>query len=498
MKKRVTVVVILCGVLFRFFHLGSHSFWCDEFLAISLARLKLSEMLAFIIRTDAHPPLFYTIVHFVFNFTQSEFGLRFLPALFGAGAIFVFCLLLKQWRDKDYLFPLALFAFSPAAILWSQMVKSYSMLTFFTLLSAYAFFRYAGSRRLVHAVLWVISALATLYLHNFGVIVLFAQVFTALLYRKEWKLRVFVLPFLIISLAYLPYLAGPVFSQVAFVQSVSRTSTNIFLRFANIFFCFVFGETLSPLNLKLVIPGGLVFLYLFVGGFFRPQNMLKVFSFCLLFSASVLTLFIPITIPQNLIHLQPFFFVLVAYGTDKIINKRKRIILSTMAVLFFIPSLYYYYRGESLQYHDASKLIPYRQVSRLIQDEGKPGEAIIFTEVRSRSFAGLIEPENPWDWYYKGNLPLIEINPINVKEPYKELEEIYEQYDGVWLLLNYGLTDRSWNDGIKDFFLDGKSVKIKELRLVKNYSFLDYLKGKGKKEYYFLEVYHLRKVQHDE
>jgi len=498
MKRRIPFIIILLGSALRFFHLGNRSFWCDEFLAISLARLKLSEMLGFIIGTDAHPPLFYTIVHFVFNFTQSEFGLRFLPALFGAGAIFVFYLLLKQRRDGDYLFPLALFALSPAAILWSQMVKSYSMLTFFTLLSVYAFFSYAKSRRRGHAALWALSALAALYLHNYGVIVLAAQVCTVFIYRKELRPKLFLTPLLVILLGYLPYLAGPVFSQVSFVKGATHTVTNPFLRTAYVFYYNIFGETLSPINLKFVLPGVFLFFALFLRGLFSRRDLMHDFALVVFMLALIFIVLIKATIPQNLMHLQPFFFIIVASGLQRVSSKRWKSVFSVIAVLFFIPSLYYYYRGESLQYHDASKLIPYRQVSRLIQDEGKPGEAIIFTEVRSRSFAGLIEPENPWDWYYKGNLPLIEINPINVKEPYKELEEIYEQYDGVWLLLNYGLTDRSWNDGIKDFFLDGKSVKIKELRLVKNYSFLDYLKGKGKKEYYFLEVYHLRKVQHDE
>lgn len=497
MKKQILFIVIFSGVFLRFFRLGSHSFWCDEFLAISLARINLSEMLGFIIKTDAHPPLFYTLIHYIYSFTQSEFGLRFVPALFGAGTIVVFFLMLKQMHPENYFLPLFLFVFSPAAILWSQMVKSYSMLTFFSLLSVLMFFNFGRSRKFVYAMGWVLSGLISLYLHNYGVIVLFAQVVTIFLRRKELHPKIFLLPLLVILLAYLPYLAGPVFSQVSFVQNVSRTAENVFLRFTNIFFYFVFGETLSPLNLKFVVPGVLFFLYFFTAGFFSHGDILKTFSVVLFCMASALTLLISITIPQNLIHLQPFFFILVASGIDNITRKRKRIIVSILPVLFLIPPVYYYYSGNSLQYHDASKLIPYRQVSELIRKEGKKGEVVVFTEARGGSFVEFFEPFSPWDWYYKGNLPLIEVNPASVQNLHRELEKIYEEHNGFWMLLNYGFVEHSWNDRVKDFFLDGKSVKIKEMKLVKNYSFLDFLKGKGKQEYYFLEVYHLIKAENE-
>jgi hypothetical protein len=492
-NKTLFIIIVVTGVFLRFFHISARSFWCDEFLAISLARLNLSEMLGFITKSDAHPPLFYTIVHYIYSFTQSEVGLRFIPALFGAGAIVIFYLLLRHMRQGNYLLPLLLFVFSPAAILWSQMVKSYSMLTFFSLLSILLFFNYGRTRKPIYALGWVLSILTTLYLHNYGVIILFAQVFILFLRRREFPLKIFLLPLLVIILAYLPHLSGTVFSQILFVKRAVHTVTNPLLRTAYTFYYFIFGETLSPLHLTFVLPGILLYLTFFISGLFAKRDTLHLFSLIVLTTSVVMIFFVKATIPQNLIHLQPFFFVLVASGVDVILKGKKRNIASGLLILLLIPSIYYYYRGNSLQYHDASKLVPYRQISELIEKDGKDGEVVIFTEPWERRFSEFFESFSPWDWYYKGNLPLFEVNPASVKNLHIKLNDIYERYDGYWLLLNYGFVEDVWNEEIKNFFLGGKSVKIKELKLIKNYSFLDFLKGK-EKNYYFLEVYYIKKA----
>ncbi|MBN1445633.1 MAG: glycosyltransferase family 39 protein [Candidatus Omnitrophica bacterium] len=490
--------VILAGAVLRFFRIASKSFWCDEFLAISLSRLRFSDMLGWVIRNDAHPPLFYSIVSFLFRFTQSEAGLRILPAVFGAGAILLFYLLLRQMRPKDYFLPLCLFALSPAAVLWSQTVKSYSMLTFFSLLSLLMFFSFGKTRKIVYAAGWILSALIAVYLHNYGAVILFAQAVTVFLRRKEFPLKFFLFPFLVIALGYLPYLAGPVFSQLAFVKGATHTVTNPFLRTAYAFYYFIFGETLSPLNFPLVLPGIVFFAGFLLKGLFSKRDSLQVFSTVVFITAVAMIFSVKATIPQNLIHLQPFFFAIVAAGIAGISKKWKKVASSILAVLFLIPPLYFYHAGKTYEYHDAGRLIPHRQVTRLIQAEEREGEVVIITEQKDKRFSEFFEPYSPWDWYYKGGLPVVEVSAATVTAPVEGLKHLLGEYDGFWLILNYGLAPHHWNDEVKNFFLEGKSVKMEELKLIKNYSFLDVLRGKGRAEHYLIEVYHIRKLENGE
>ena len=495
--KILLTLIIFIGIFLRVFQIASKSFWCDEFLAISLSKLNIHEMLGWIIRNDAHPPLFYLIMHFLFNFTQSEVGLRILPAIFGSGAIILFYLMLKQMRSGNYLLSLSLFVLSPAAVLWSQTVKSYSMLTFFSLLSVLMFFNFGRTRRSVYAFGWIISSLIAVYLHNYGVMILLTQAVMVCIRKKDFPPKVFLLPLLIILLGYLPYLCGPLMSQIAFVKGATHTVTNPFLRLVHTFYYFVFGETLSPLNARFVLPGAVLFLLFFGAGLFGERNFLWFFSSLVLVAAVVVTFVIRATIPQNLIHLQPFFFIVVSSGLEKIFKGRKRVIFACLLALSIVPPLHYYYRGDSSQYHDAGRLVPYRQIMQMIEGEGRMGEAIIVTEQRERRFSRFFEPYSPWDWYYKGSLPVIEVTPATVPNLERELADIREKYDGFWLILSYGFVEHQWNDRAKNFFSGGKSVKMKEIKLVKNYSFLDILRGKGKHEYYFVEVYHFIKADHD-
>jgi len=493
--KIITWVVLALGVFLRFYRLSGKSFWCDEFLAISLGRMGLREMAGWVLVNDAHPPVFYSIFHFILRFTSSEAGLRFLPAVFGAGAMLMFWLLLKRFapRKNAFLLPLALFALSPAAILWSRIVKPYSFITFFSLLSVYSFLSLGETRRLRHGLCWLLSTVILVYLHNYGAIIFAAQAITLLLRRKSMPVKSFVLPACGILLAYLPYLAGPIFSQLAFAKGAVHTVTNPFLRIAYAFYYFVFGETLSPLNLMIVIPGGAAFFFFFVMGLFRrEENLLKTFSLAAFIIAAALFFGVASTIPQNLVHLQPFFYVTVVSGIYSARQARVRFMSGALLLFFLLPSVYFYYRGESLQYHDVSKLIPYREISRMIEARGKEGEAVIFTEPRERRFSSFFEPYSPWDWYYKGSLPVFEVSP-STRDSGSEMADIAGKHDGFWLLLNYGFVEPSWNRVVLDFFSKGKSVKIKEMKFVPNVSFLDVLKGKSRGRYYFLEVYHISK-----
>ncbi len=260
------------------------------------------------------------------------------------------------------------------------------------------------------------------------------------------------------------------------------------------FYYLVFGETLSPMNLKIVIPGGLLFLYFFLRGIVDwRKNLLKNFSTIVLVLSSFMFFLIPSTIPQNLVHIQPLFFIIVATGIDTIVHFNKKMIFSLLLVIAIIPSVYFYYRKECSQYHDISKLVPYRDISRIIEKEETAGEVVIFSEPRDIRFGEFFSPYSPWDWYYKGKLPLIEVSPGCVKNLETELVELDSRYAGFWLLLNYGFVAPEWNEKIKDFFLDGKSVTIKEQKLLKNYSFLQFLRERTTDEYFFLEFYHILK-----
>ncbi len=496
-NKVILPVIIFSGIFLRLWHLGLRSFWCDEFLAISLGRLNLMDMTRWVIGNDAHPPLFYGIVHFLMKIGQSELALRLVPAIAGIFSLLVFYLFLKRFWKGNILLPLALFALSPAAILWSQVLKSYSLLTLFSLLSVYFFFAFRETKKGSSGLIWFITTMIMLCLHNYGMLIFVGEVLTGpFFFKKGYPKSGWLLVAGIILLCYLPYLAGPLFSQIHFVHQATHSVTNPFLRLVYAFYYFVLGETVSPLNLKLVLPGLILFLFSFLVSFSRKGEPILTFSYIVSSLALLMVFLISATIPQNLVHLQPFFFLIIASGINNIAKGPYRISLSVLLPLVFLPSLYYYYRGDSLQYHDVSKLVPYRQISREIEKKGKTGEVIIFTgDSRDQRFAQFFLPYSAWDWYYRGKLPLKEMNPAGDNNLSEMLAEITDNYQGFHLLLWYG-ANREWNEDIKSFFFklekEGKIIRVTEKKMLRNDSFLARLRGKPEPQYYFLEVYHFR------
>ncbi len=80
-------------------------------------------------RWNAHPPLFFLILHFWLRLGRSEFILRLLPAIFGAG----FLWFAYRWAGRLFgraagILTLLLLAFSPALLPLSAEVRGYSLL----------------------------------------------------------------------------------------------------------------------------------------------------------------------------------------------------------------------------------------------------------------------------------------------------------------------------------------------------------------------------------
>ena len=90
------------GLLFRICALDTESIWVDEGFSIRMANLDLSVMLEHVSKHDAHPPLYYSILHYWVNlFGDSEFAVRFLSVTFGFLGIFMIYKTGRLLLDKN-------------------------------------------------------------------------------------------------------------------------------------------------------------------------------------------------------------------------------------------------------------------------------------------------------------------------------------------------------------------------------------------------------------
>ena len=163
---------MLLAVLLRFPTVDSQSYWADEFLTVTLLKLRLAEMLGAIQTNEGMPPLYYVLAWlWTKPFGTAEAGLRSLSALFGTATVPVAYMAARDLArsQRAGLVTAALVAVNPLLVWYSQEARSYALLVLLTALSFWFFVRALESARPAALAGWTFSsALALARQHGLG------------------------------------------------------------------------------------------------------------------------------------------------------------------------------------------------------------------------------------------------------------------------------------------------------------------------------------------
>jgi len=210
----VLVIVILAAYL-RIYRIDSKDVWLDEANTVLISSSALPEIVSRL-KLDSSPPFFYLLLHYWMKiFGQGEFAIRTLSAIFG---ILLVCVLFfvgrRLFTTKVGVYSALIAAISPIQVMYSQEVRMYSLLPLTSILSMYFFIRFIQEKKRMHIFWYVISTIACLYTHNYGIFLLPAQALILLFSRPKRKtLLTCLMGTGCVILAYLPWL--PIFfSQV--------------------------------------------------------------------------------------------------------------------------------------------------------------------------------------------------------------------------------------------------------------------------------------------
>jgi len=172
--------ITAAGAILRLFLLGDKSLWLDEAFSVVVSRRGLLELLRMVVRTDAHPPLYYLLLKLWMEFGNSESHLRLLSALFSIAAIPVmYGVALALYQDRRIgLLSAVILAISPFQIWYAQEARMYAMLTFLTLLSMYFYIHALREGHPRHWAGYCLTTALALYTDNgaiwyLGVVTLF-------------------------------------------------------------------------------------------------------------------------------------------------------------------------------------------------------------------------------------------------------------------------------------------------------------------------------------
>ncbi|HXX93941.1 MAG TPA: glycosyltransferase family 39 protein, partial [Planctomycetota bacterium] len=129
--------ILVLGAVLRLRGLGDESLWHDEAWTWYLVRDSFGDLFGRLIHQDAHPPLYFLLLHpWVKVAGDSEILLRLPSALLGVASL---PLLYRLGRflsgPREGLVAMALLAVAPFHVLYSQEARSYALLFYLCLLS---------------------------------------------------------------------------------------------------------------------------------------------------------------------------------------------------------------------------------------------------------------------------------------------------------------------------------------------------------------------------
>jgi len=194
-------LILLLGVVLRFYQIGKRDFWYDEAFTGIAVKERFGDMISMIIN-DVHPPLYYAFLKiFASFFDYSVIGIRLFSVIFGILGMWVVYVFTKElFNRKAALYASFITAVSPFAIQYSQEARMYTMFVFLAVLSAWFFIRGLKTNRLKYYLLWGVFLGLSSLTHYMGLI--FALIFYPVfliwkVYRggelhKEVKLGVFL------------------------------------------------------------------------------------------------------------------------------------------------------------------------------------------------------------------------------------------------------------------------------------------------------------------
>lgn len=141
MRVLLLAIVALGGFL-RGHQIGSKGLWLDEAFSVWLAWQPVGEMLAWLLRIDQHPPLYYALLHFWMALGDDAVTVRALSALLGTLTIPVMFLLGRRLADEKIgLLAALILAASPFHVRFAQETRMYTLLMLNATLSLYCLAR---------------------------------------------------------------------------------------------------------------------------------------------------------------------------------------------------------------------------------------------------------------------------------------------------------------------------------------------------------------------
>ena len=165
-QKTVWVATVTAASALRLWDLDLNGLWHDEAITAALIRLPFGEIVE-CLRRDGAPPLLYFLLKVMPGTANSESWLRLPGALASIATLpLVFRLGRELAGDRAGMWAMALTAVAPLQVHYAREARYYPLLSLATMCAVLTLLRYTKGGRRTDLVLYTLSAVVMVYLHN--------------------------------------------------------------------------------------------------------------------------------------------------------------------------------------------------------------------------------------------------------------------------------------------------------------------------------------------
>jgi mannosyltransferase len=170
------VLVVALATLLDVLHLGDTSFWMDEALSATYARLPWSEFLALTAREEQNMSLYFVLLRAWIHLGESEFAIRTLSVLWAVAAVAaIYALGARLFDRRVGVLAALLLSVNGFHLRYAQEARGYSLLVFLVILCSVCFVKALQVPGRKHWAAYVLTSVLAVYTHFFALLVLAAQ-----------------------------------------------------------------------------------------------------------------------------------------------------------------------------------------------------------------------------------------------------------------------------------------------------------------------------------
>jgi hypothetical protein len=426
-------LAILVAAGLRFADLDRWPLWVDELATLQRLDLTFPEHVA---AMRGNHPLYELLLRCWAFSGSSDARVRVPSAVMGVVSVWLLWLALRRTNRWAALLAAWLLALSPLHLMYSRIARAYSFAAMLALLNLLAFQWALRRRGALPLLTYVIVTAALIYANLIAVVICIAQGLFILWFFRRRPRRVvrWILAGLGVAALIAPWMVYSMPGAVEWGVETQYTARQFghWAKAAYLPLTFSLGETVHPLNLKVVIPAFVGFGGLMLLAFFRTirrRRPLMVLLLLQVLAGYGVGLAFDAAASKHLLVIVPSYCGLIAFGLAHLSRKHVpwAVLLGILVFGTSVVSDANYFAGR--EFADADMVTPWREIVATVETEEMPGEKILI---------GYRPDPGAYDMFCRYYFGRLSAEHLDFDDWRGEIAGDLERHGSVWLLLHDG------------------------------------------------------------